>query len=165
MIKKTIIVLFCLVLLVLPVSALLNISVNSQTKNSISWDWSNNYSLTALSIDGYQVPLFDKNSSRFDLTGLNPNEKHSIKIYMGVDNITNTTTTLDGGLESNLDLYILFILGLVCLYFGFTEPIIGFAALVFGCIGILTSLNNSFTMGLLFVLLILSSIFVSFNKR
>jgi len=164
--KKIILVLICIALLVLPCSAMLNVTVESVSQSGISWNWSKDYTLTNLSIDGYQVILFDKTANRFDLTGLNAGEKHSIKIYTSGDNGNNTATTLPNNINNNIDLYILFLLGLVCIIIGvIAEPIIGFGAFIFGVIGLTTSLNNSFIMGSLFSLLIIASIFVVFNKR
>jgi len=164
--KKIILVLICIALLVLPCSAMLNVTVESVSQTGISWNWSKDYALTNLSVDGYQVLLFDKTANRLDLTGLNAGEKHSIKIYTSTDNGNNTATTSPDNINNNIDLYILFLLGLVCIIIGvIAEPIIGFGAFIFGVIGLTTSLNNSFIMGSLFSLLIIASIFVVFNKR
>lgn len=163
MIKK-VLFLISILFLIASVNGLMNISVNKTTENSISWSWSEGYKLTDISIDGYKVALFDYNSSRFDLTGLNPNERHSIKIYMGVDNVTNITTTTTNQTKYNIDMYILFLLGLICLIIGaLIEKIISLGGVVFGCLGILTALDNSFTMGVLFALIIIASFFVAFE--
>lgn len=163
MIKK-VLFLISILFLITSVNGLMNISINKTTENSISWNWSEDYKLTDISIDGYKVMLFDYNSSRFDLTGLNPNERHSIKIYMGIDNVTNVTTTTINQTKYNIDMYILFLLGLICLIIGaFVEKIISLGGVVFGCLGILTALDNSFTMGVLFALIIIASFFVAFE--
>lgn len=161
---KKILFLIGILLLISSVSGLMNISVNKTTENSISWNWSPQYKLTDISIDGYKVILFDYNASRFDLTDLNPDEQHSIKIYMGVDNVTNITITKVNETKFNIDMYILFLLGLVCLIIGaLIEKIISLGGVIFGSIGILTALDNSFTMGILFALLIIASFFIAFE--
>lgn len=164
--KKFILILICIAILVLPCNAILNVSVESISQTGISWNWSKDYTLTNLSVDGYQVVLFDKSANRFDLSDLNAGEKHSIKIYTFTDSGNNTTTTLPDNTKVNIDLYILFLLGLICIIVGvIAEPLIGFGAFIFAVIGITTSINNSFIMGILFCILLIASIFVVFNKR
>lgn len=91
--KKLLLFLVCLILLISNVSGVLTVSSNNISDTSISWNWNSGYNITKLSIDGYNVILYDNQTNSFDLTGLNPNEKHTIKIYSISDSGENTAST------------------------------------------------------------------------
>lgn len=75
-------------------AAAIPVTVDSKGTTFIQWSWTTGDPLTNISIDGYEVCSFDHNAANFILSGLNPNETHSIAVYTASDSGSNTTTTL-----------------------------------------------------------------------
>jgi hypothetical protein len=146
----------------------INITANSTTDTSILWEWNAGLIGVNISVDGIGVCNFNNKDNSFILSGLNPKEYHEIYVYTASDSGMKTTQTTSTGtngesLYYSLGLYFVFFLGLICIYIGLSESVVAFGAFVFGCIGIAGSLNNSFTMGTLFMILIVASLFVAFR--
>ena len=166
-------ILISLFLICYPVQAapddIFNMTVFNKGDNYIQWSYYDDDAITSASYDGITIINFDVRSLNYTASDLTPNSYHTFCAYSFDDFkclMTNTTmakTSTDNILDS-LSLYFIFLLGAICLVIGFKEPIFAFGGFVFGSIGILTSLNNSFIMGTLFMILIVASIFVAFRS-
>jgi len=162
-----------LLLIVYPVQAapddIFNMTVFNKGDNYIQWSYYDDDAITSASYDGVTIINFDAKSLNFTASDLTPNSYHTFCAYSFDDYkcvITNTTYTQSSGdkiLES-IWVLITFFLGTICIIVGFKEPIFAFGGFIFGCVGIVTSLNNSFIMGTLFMILIVASIFVAFRR-
>jgi hypothetical protein len=94
MIRKILIFgLIALLLLIPAASATINITVASTGSTFIQWDWNTGLTMTNVTVDGYNVCNFDQHGHTFILSGLNPNETHSISVYTATDFGTNTAMT------------------------------------------------------------------------
>ncbi len=82
-----------LALLAIPVSATIPITVPDSSQSYITWSWPAGMGITNESIDGVTVCGFDPYATSFTLSGLNPNEQHTIVLYNATDSGTNTTST------------------------------------------------------------------------
>jgi hypothetical protein len=91
--KKLIFIFIYLCLLVVPISATINITSNV-TQNSIDWSWNSGLTLTKLSVDGNTIPTFDNTTNEYISSNLNPNTKHTLNIYTSGDNGSGIATTL-----------------------------------------------------------------------
>lgn len=145
------------------VNALGNITVNMDVKtgDSIKWSWEYDSTISGASLDGEYLPYFDVMSTSYIAKDLSPFSVHTFKIYNTTEFGENTTIT-DRAIAteqeiffSTINLYIFLIFGIICLVFGAGIPLIGYIGVVFGIIGWLGSLQNSFIMGLLFVIVII----------
>lgn len=169
-------IIFCLLIalcFIIPVSANGEIPIiNSTTETTIQWNWNNTYApvgVTQLSIDGYVVWNYDAYANEFILSDLEPNTSHTIIIYSGENVSINTAitkpmiVTKQESFFDTLNMYLIFFLALVCLVFGVGIPLLGFGAVLFGFIGMATSVNNSFIMGILFLIVICAGFIEGFN--
>ena len=154
-----------------PVNATINVTVDEIGESYIKWSWNSGLTLINLSVDSYEIQHFDKHTNSFILSDIKPDESHSIAVYTSTDSGYNLVNTTSGKYTSQdtfwdfIMMYIFFIAGLICLFVGMKgEPLIGFGGFVFGCLVIIESLNDSFTMGFLGGLLIIASMFVVYNK-
>jgi hypothetical protein len=151
-----------------------NLTINLEDKgiNYIAVNWSKASNITTVSFDGILVTDFDINGSSLIKTGLAPNTEHIIKIYNKSDNGQSIINTLDIEVTptpitekeqffSSINLYILFFFALICIVVGFYIPVIGFGSVLFGILGIITSINNSFIMGLLFVIVTIAGFVIA----
>lgn len=93
MTHKLLLALIALAVLMVPVSADITVTPASVTSSSILWTWPA-ATLTNLSIDGMYVCGFNPTSNQFILSGLDPNEPHTITVITAGDTGSNTTTTL-----------------------------------------------------------------------
>jgi hypothetical protein len=91
--SKLFLLTIALILLVSAASATINITVASTGSTFIQWDWNTGLTMTNVTIDGYNVCNFDQHGHTFILSGLNPNETHSIAVYTATDSGTNTAMT------------------------------------------------------------------------
>jgi hypothetical protein len=80
-------------LLIVPAAATITITPTDVTTSSIMWSWSPT-TVQNLSIDGIFVCNFNPTATDFVLSGLGPNEPHTITIITAGDSGSNTTTTL-----------------------------------------------------------------------
>jgi hypothetical protein len=142
----------------------------------IKWEW--NDSITSISFNGLNVSDFDYNSSIFIKSDLTKNTRYTLKIYNNSGHCgRNITYTLDEVIPitpiseeetffSTTNLYILFFFALLCLIIGFfIIPVIGFGSVLFGIIGLLYSMGNSFIMGLLFVIVIIAGFLIGLRSE
>lgn len=79
-------------LAITPASATITITPVNVTSSSIMWSWSP-VTVQNLSIDGVFVCNINPASTNFILSGLGPNEPHTINIITAGDSGSNTTTT------------------------------------------------------------------------
>ena len=147
-----------------------NMSVFNKGDNYIQWSYYDDDAITTASYDGVTITDFDVKSLNFTASDLTPNSYHTFCAYSFDDFkclMTNTTITKTNEtlFWDYILLYLIFFIGLICLVVGIYEPIIAFAAFVFGCIGIITTSGLSFVMGVLFFLLIIASIFIAFRRN
>jgi len=151
-----------------------NMTVFNKGNDYIQWSYYDDDVLTSASYDGITITGFDVKSLNYTASDLTPNSYHTFCAYSFDDfrclitNTTNTKSTTEINQEyfwAFITIYLIFLIGLICLVVGIYEPIMGFAAFVFGCIGIVSTSGLSFVMGTLFFLLIVASVFVAFNKR
>lgn len=160
---------FMFLLIVFPVNAL--ITIEDKGTNYIYWMW-NNSGVDSISIDSKLIAEYD-NSNSYTLNDIESNSLHQIKLFNDTSgevdsNITKSvamTETAQEGFFSLANLYLLFIIGLICILIGvFTGiSLISFAGAVIGITGLIASFNNSFGLGLLFFILIISGILSGLN--
>lgn len=146
----------------------ITLNISSISDNSISWQYSG-VNIIYASIDGLILDNFDVQSYNFTLNNLGGLSSHTFCLYTNIttDNNCETGVTLEGNDDkfwSYILLYFLFFMGLICIIVGLSEPIIGFGAFIFGCLGIIQSFNLSFLSGFLFVILIIASVFIVFKR-
>jgi len=147
-----------------------SITLIDKGENFIYWSYDNTTDFISLSLDGNILTNFNSASKVYIASNLLPESEHTLNLRTVNDIINSTVTTLAEPITNEDNFYglifpyLLFLLGLICLVAGFYEPIISFGAFIFGVIGILTALNDSFIMGTMFVLLIIASIFVAFRE-
>lgn len=172
----------CLILLLVCigfVNADIPITVSETGDSFIKWTWDSNvYIIDNLSVDGYTVQYFDKYSGTFILSDCKPLETHILRISNDTNSgisISNTTEEHATSVSNTLDLFwsfIFLILGGICVIVGLKVPYAAFGGFVFGCMGVITDLNNividkinlsNFTMGSLYLILIVASITVAYK--
>jgi len=91
---KILIILIAAFLLAVPVSASINVSVQSVGMTYITWAWPSGLSISNESLDGIIIYNFDPNAITFDLSALPANETHTFCIYTATESGCNTTATL-----------------------------------------------------------------------
>jgi PKD repeat protein len=136
------------------------------TTSFIKWEWDSGNNITYASIDGKNISSFDINSSTFIISDLIPDTRHMFKIYNETDCGVNTTYTLPEIIIQTeqeqffgvINLYILFVIALICIGIAAFVPIVGLGASAFALIGLLSSVNNSFVMGFLFFIVLCAGI-------
>lgn len=89
-----IILVVAVLLMAIPVSAAIDVTVQSRTMTTIIWTWPPGTPITNESVDGIMVYTFDPNLNLFDLSDLPPNENHTFCIYTAADSGCNTASTL-----------------------------------------------------------------------
>ena len=122
MIKKILFVLLAIALLVaMPASAIINVTVNATGPAFIQWNWNTGLNVTSVSVDGWLVYQFDHTSSTFVLSGLDASSTNTIIVNSNNDTGTSTATTqvsLYTELVSTIYTHVWFLLALVCLAYG-----------------------------------------------
>jgi PKD repeat protein len=140
-----------------------NISLTLDEKGTdfIKWSWETDSTTSGASLDGVYLPVFDVMSNSYIATELSPNSTHIFKIYNTTDSGCNTTKTFEAP-KSEQDKFLgfinIYILVIVCLVFavaGIAIPICGIGCCIFAIMGLLSSANNTFTMGLLFFIFLI----------
>jgi hypothetical protein len=89
-----IVAMIAFLLMVIPVSATVNITTQQIGMTNIVWTWPLGTQITNESVDGIMVYTFDPNLNSFDLSSLPPNESHIFCIYTPDDSGCNTASTL-----------------------------------------------------------------------
>lgn len=175
MIKKLflifIIFLFCTAI----VSADINITPVEITSSSVRWEWNAGYNITEIVIDGNNYPLENntKIKTRSIIEQL-PNTKHSIEIYTldgdSGENITYTlpdnapiTAILNFIVSWMICLIVPLIICIIAIYMRL--PFLGYIAVIFSGIGILTNLQSGFFNMLIGAIMFIVSLYVGFNQE
>lgn len=150
--KKYFILVVFIFLLIGLSSANLNIDYVNITSTSLIWGW-NETPIQSISIDGMNVYNLDIYSRNFTLSGLNPDEYHTIKIYQtSIYNVTNTSKTASyalskSGSESVYDFifsYIWLIAAVICIAIAAysKNKYIAYLAVLVGFIGFLKGISD-----------------------
>lgn len=156
-----------IVCLIAPIQAY-NITTDEITQTSIIWNLSeisSNTNITAISIDGYIISDYENNPYQINQNDLNAGTTHFIRVT-DENNITTSgsvKTLIPDTTESEqnaamINTYLIFFLGLICIIIGIFVPIVGLGACIFAIIGLTTSINGSFIMAFLFVVLLLAGL-------
>jgi hypothetical protein len=95
MIKKLLTIIILLALCS-PVCAAINITPVSVGSSYIVWQWDSGYDLSDMYIDGNLMCGYETTDNTYAITGLKPSEIHTIKLFYGGDNETNSTYTIGG---------------------------------------------------------------------
>jgi hypothetical protein len=168
-IKMKIIFLISLILLLVisPVLAgNISVSIEDVGQRYIAWNWSELSNVTSISFDGIIQNNFDTSSNSIIFSNLTPYSQHILKVYSDIDSGENITYTLPETIVQTeqehffgvINLYILFVIALICIGIAVFVPIVGVGACIFALIGLLTSVNNSFVMGFLFFIALCAGI-------
>jgi hypothetical protein len=88
--------LLLLLLLVAPVSAVINVTPASVGSSYIVWEWNTGLDLSDMYVDGNLMCGYETTDNNYAITGLNPNEQHNITVYTLTDTGGNITYTLNG---------------------------------------------------------------------
>jgi len=163
--EMKILTLFILLFLILPVSAAISVSPISKGQTYIEWNWSG--TVANISIDGLLVCNTDISGGRFVLSGLEPNETHSIKVQSTTDSGTNTTNTLPSLADTTLQIffsYIFFIAAIICILIGVRIPFVAFIGAGLCIIGVVNTITVSFWSGFVFMCVFCAAIFIAFDK-
>jgi hypothetical protein len=165
--KNIFILILISLILVSPVLAG-NISVNIEDvgQSYIAWNWSELSNVTSISFDGIIQDNFDILSNSIIFSNLTSYSQHILKVYSDIDSGENTTYTLPETIIQTeqehffgvINLYILFVIALICIGIAIFVPIVGVGACIFALIGLMTSVNNSFVMGFLFFIALCAGI-------
>jgi hypothetical protein len=178
------IIILCIIWIVLCigfVSASIPITVAETGDSFIKWSWDSSiYTINNLSIDGYKVQYFDANSGTFLLSDLKPYETHILRISDNADygistaNTTKPNATSESKIADYFWAMILLISGVICIIISsyFRTPFMAFGGFIFGCLGLVQSLNNivisnitisNFMLSALYMIMIVASMFVAYN--
>jgi hypothetical protein len=91
--NRIFLILSIIALIIIPVSATVNITPIDITATSIMWGWSP-ITIQNISIDGKLIDNFNPSATSFTLSDLKPEEPHTIMIATTTDTGINTTKTL-----------------------------------------------------------------------
>lgn len=168
MIKKFLLLGLLLVLICPLTTAALIISESNITSTSIRWEWDSTITLTNLSVDGYRVVLADYNQNNFVLSGLQANERHTIKIYSGIENGTLSSTTSKAPQDVATEIlfgYIFFIAAIIAIIIGIKIPVIAWLGCGLSIIGIVDMITISFWAGFVFMCVFCAGVLVALSAR
>jgi len=151
----------CLIFLIAFVNAA-NIT-STPSKTSIEWNYSEIENIQNATIDSIYIENFNPTVKTFVLSGLKPNETHIFHLITNESSYSNISTTLPEDITeqettfSKINIYIYFVIALVCLIISAWVKPVAWIALLFSLIGIIQTLDNTFNMALIFVTLTLVS--------
>jgi hypothetical protein len=156
-----------ILLFLIPTSTAFNITTDEITENSITWNLSEIgvFTIVSASFDGINISDISPTTKILVSSDLPPRTGHVLTIIdSNVATSSKTAITLQSTLSENekfyalVNLYFIFILAVICIIVGaFISPL-GLAAAAISIVGLLTSVNNSFTMGLLFTVCLIVGI-------
>jgi hypothetical protein len=93
-IPKLLLLLLLLLAIVNPAMAVLQVNATTIGTTYIEWTWSPGIDLVDMYIDGNVMCGYETTNNTYLLTGLKPNELHSITILNATDSGSNSTRTL-----------------------------------------------------------------------
>lgn len=93
MMKKLFTILILALILIIPASATINITVSDIGYNFIHWTWSPPVNITNVSVDGVLINDVDPQTGAYILSGIGPGELHQINVYSSTDTGVNLTRT------------------------------------------------------------------------
>lgn len=153
---------------ILPVYAQ-NITADEITETSILWNLTGlpaGINILTIAFDGILINNYYPNVSYLVQNNLYPNEAHIITV---IDDAGNKYEDKAYTIESQQTSFLSFINQWVLIMFVLiifaiailSEPMIGFIGIILAFIGLTTTLNYSFELGSIFVILIIAGFFIS----
>jgi hypothetical protein len=152
----------CFIIFSNPVSAIpqcgnLIVTPSNQSSSGIFWHYNISDNIQTVSIDGILLSNFDNQSGIIPLGSADGRitGEHTVRTTNNIDSGCNTSTILPTKTQNTNDtinIYLVFILGLICVIIGFFIPPVGLGAMIFGVIGWLLP-NNSALMIILYLVL------------
>lgn len=145
-----------------------SVNIEETGNDFIQWNWSET-PISNISIDGVYVCDLDYNAHQLTLSDLGDNQLHTIIVYKNdtVNGTSSARTTTSGNYDVGafIKTYLFFIVACIFLILAVAyEGYFAFVSFIFGGLGIIQSLNNSFWLGTLYMIVIVASIFVSYTK-
>lgn len=173
MIKKLLFIISIL-FLALPSGAFM-ITVDDVSQTSITWNLSGKGANTIeeIALDGILLDNYSPNATRIVQSNLKPNEQHIITVTdssLELSELAVTTlpeeTTQSETFFTTINVWILILLALVFLIcaIALNMGFLAFIGTVFSIVGLIGSLGNSFTDGLIAVIMIIATLIVGFSS-
>ena len=91
--RYPILVFLCLLLTICPSLAIITVTPVDVGQTYIEWQWAPGMTATSILIDGISKCGYDMDANTYLITGLNPDELHTITVITDTDTGTNTTNT------------------------------------------------------------------------
>jgi hypothetical protein len=151
------------------------ITTDDISQTSITWNLSQKgeNTIEEIALDGILLDNYSPNATRIVQSNLKPNEQHIITITdsslelseLAVSTLPEETTESEN-FFSTINIWILILLALVFLISAIVVNIgfLAFIGTIFTIIGIIGSIGNSFTTGLIFVIMCLATLLVGFSS-
>jgi hypothetical protein len=168
-------ILLCFLMMLVPIGSAFNITTDSISQTSITWNISEmtvlNETVIQVALDGVELNTYADTSIRVVQSNLKPNEQHIISVETDVGISEATATTLqepmneENGLFTTINLYILVLLALIFVVCAIFTGIyfLAFIGTLFSFIGIVGSIGNNFITGLIFIIMFIVTLIVGFN--
>jgi hypothetical protein len=139
---------------------------------SIQWNYNVSDGITSMSLDGREIDNFDNQSGFFILNRIDGEGTtfHTIRIANEANSGCNTSAFLPEPISQSetffttINLWILFIIALVCIVIGIAVPIVAICGAVFSIVGFIGAFNHSFALGFVFVVTLIASLIVGLSK-
>jgi PKD repeat protein len=138
---------------------------------SITWHYTPSDNITQISVNGYLIENFDNQTGFFVWRTPPYPSTNTIKIYNETDTGCNTSVILPVGQSEqeqffgSLNFWFLVGIIILCAIVGFLWlPIIGFIGVILSLLGIVSAINYSASMGVIFFILIIVSAFSTFKN-
>ena len=169
---KTIIFYSCFIICLLflvPVASAQNITIDEISETSIVWNISELVStanISTIAFDGVILEGYISGVNRVVQNNLYPSETHIITVIDDTNTQYELSATTLKSQQTNflsfinqwsLIMFILIIFAIAIL----SEPMLGFIGVIIAFIGLTTTLNYSFELGSIFVILIVAGFFIS----
>ena len=155
------------ILLIFPVVSAFNITTDEITETSITWNLTEigNYTIVSASFDGINITDISPITKILMQSDLTARTGHILTIIdsNGETSTENAITSILSLSENekfyaSINMYIFVILALICAAIGAFIPPIGLGACIFAVLGLSSSVNNSLSMGLLCMILLIIGI-------
>lgn len=158
-----------------------SVNVTDITDTSITFEvkYKTTVRASGATFDGVEIVGFDLlHNVNYTAKDLQPDTQHTFCIYKDLINCeTATTTSTKESIDYIYDFiweFIFIIVIIICLFVAVHHPIVGFAAFVFSCLGLMQKLNDyilidklefsTFIMGTVYFIFAIASLFIAFNK-